>query len=133
MFFYPEDLRRYSAEFRSVMGVVVMVIFTLAAAFHFFAMLNPVRLILASTGFEVKGWWSRALIPWSEVKEFSVVKVSGNSMVSCMLTSAGEERVRRGGRWSDGGIVKTSIVPRYLEQSPDEVCRVLEGWRRMHG
>ncbi|MFC7377993.1 STM3941 family protein [Brevundimonas sp. GCM10030266] len=131
MFLHPEGSRRHSAEFNGMIGLLTMVGFGLGAAFSFWAMLNPVQLVLSSEGFEVKGWWSRALIPWSEVEEFSVVKVWSSTMVSCMLTTAGEERARRGGSWPSL-VSETNIVPPYLEQRPDYVSRILEDWRRAH-
>lgn len=127
----PES-SRYSPEFVRFAGLAAIAFFGWVGINSFRSRSRPVELILKPEGFEVGGPRSKPVVPWKDIERFFVVTVKGIDLVSYDM-KPGASGVRRG-----MAALNTSLtgadgqVPAYLDRAPEEVCELLEAWRRRH-
>ncbi|MBU3974227.1 MAG: hypothetical protein KKE42_10575 [Alphaproteobacteria bacterium] len=127
----PES-SRYSPEFVRFAGLASIAFFGWVGINSFRSRSRPVELILTPEGFEVGGPRPKPIVPWKNIERFFIVTVRGIELVSYDM-KPGVGVVRRG-----LATLNTSLtgadgqVPAYLDRAPEEVCELLEGWRRRH-
>ena len=127
----PESSRS-SPEFVRIAGLVCVFFFGWTGFNRFRSRSNPVELILRPEGFEVRGPQPKPIVAWKNIERFFVVTVRGIELVSYDM-KPGAGVVRRG-----MAALNTSLtgadgqVPAYLDRAPNEVCDLLEAWRRRH-
>ncbi|MDY6923765.1 MAG: STM3941 family protein [Pseudomonadota bacterium] len=130
MIVYPEGYSR-SPEYIRFIGFASVIFFGLAAVASVGSVLKPTELVLGPDGFQVRGRRPKAVVPWSDVERFFIVKIQRTKLVSYVL--------KPDARAALPGVASLSAsfsltgadghLPAYLDRTPQEVCELLEAWR----
>jgi len=88
-------------------------------------------IVLDDKGFELTAVFRRSRIAWADVDAFFVTSISGAKMLG-MDFVPGYEPLKRARRLAQFLTGSEGAIPDQYALSPEDLCRLLEEWRRRH-
>lgn len=125
------DSTRSSPEMIAFFGWAALIFFGLAAIAGVWGMVKPAELVLTSDGFQVRDVRIAPLVRWRDIERFTVASVRGARFVSYWLKP--ETKPMQLMAKIDLGEFPDGALPAHLEKSPEQVCAIMEDWRRRYG
>lgn len=92
---------------------------------------RPPELRLDSQGFQMVSLFKPAGFAWSDVEGFYMTETSGAKMIGIVF-SPDCEKLRRSRRWTEAFTGVAGAVPNIYNRPAEEVCALLNEWRRRH-
>ncbi len=113
------------------MGFASVIFFGWTGFAGFRKIFYPTELVLGPQGFQVRGLRPKAVVPWDDIERFFIVTIQRSKLVSYVLKP--EARAALRGASFNASLSLTEAdghLPAYLDRTPEEVCQLLEAWRR---